>query len=138
MIATSPDELPIRLARAAFYRALAEGDLSAIGPLLAPDVVLVTGSDSAVITGKKAQLAAWKREFAAPPATRTAYVRTPASFTLGTTEPLAMELGSWTGSNVATGTALASGSYAAKWRNRAPAGAPPLWVLEAEIFVTLM
>ena len=42
--------LAIRLARASFNRALAEGDLAAIGPLLSAEVVMVTGSDSAVIT----------------------------------------------------------------------------------------
>ena len=40
-------ELQVRLRRAAFNRALAEGDLAAIAPLLSPDVVLITGSDSA-------------------------------------------------------------------------------------------
>ncbi|WP_374649421.1 nuclear transport factor 2 family protein, partial [Rhizorhabdus sp.] len=61
---TTAAELSIRVRRAAFNRAIAEGDLAAIQPLLAPDVVMVTGSDSAVIAGRKAQLAVWKREFA--------------------------------------------------------------------------
>ncbi|RYD85771.1 MAG: DUF4440 domain-containing protein, partial [Sphingomonadales bacterium] len=56
----SPD-LAIRMQRAAFNRALADAKLDAIGPLLAPEAVLVTGSDSAVIAGRKAQLQTWKR-----------------------------------------------------------------------------
>ena len=45
-MASIPDELQIRMRRAAFNRALAEGDLAAIRPILAPGVVLVTGTDS--------------------------------------------------------------------------------------------
>jgi len=58
----SPD-LAIRARRAAFNRALADADVNAIGSLLAAEVVLVTGTDSAVLSGRKAQLLAWKREF---------------------------------------------------------------------------
>jgi ketosteroid isomerase-like protein len=47
-------DLAIRMARATFNRALADADLAAIGPLLADDVVMVTGTDSAVIAGRKA------------------------------------------------------------------------------------
>lgn len=122
-------ELAIRLRRAAFNRALAEGDLAAIGPLLAPDVVLVAGTDSAVIVGRKAQVQTWKREFAA--ADRTIYTRLPERVEASPVAPLAMEHGLWRGETL-SGAFLASGSYAAKWRN---VGAD--WLLEAEIFLTL-
>ncbi|MFC3173189.1 DUF4440 domain-containing protein, partial [Novosphingobium bradum] len=122
-------ELAIRARRAAFNRALAEADLAAIGPLLAPAAVLVTGSDSAVIAGRKAQVLAWKREFAA--ADRTVYTRRPGRIELSPVEPIAMEQGEWRG-ETQSGRLLASGTYAAKWRK---AGAD--WVIEAEIFVTL-
>jgi hypothetical protein len=124
----APD-LAIRLRRAVFNRALAEADLAAIGPVLAQNVVLVTGSDSAVIAGRKAQVLAWKREFAA--ADRTVYVRMPERIEVSPVEPVAMEQGRWDGVTV-SGVALASGTYAAKWRRL---GAD--WVIEAEIFVTL-
>jgi len=127
---TPPCELSIRLRRAAFNRALAEGDLAAIGPLLAVNAVLVTGSDSAVLAGRKAQLLAWKREFASP--ARTTYTRTPESIVASGVEPMAMEHGSWQGVAKATGEVLASGTYSAKWRKT---GAD--WVIEAEIFLTL-
>lgn len=124
---TSP-ELTIRARRAAFNRALADGDLAAIGPLLAPDAILVTGTDSAILAGRKAQLMAWKREFAAP--VRTVYTRTADTILASPVEPIALEHGQWQG--VAAGTPLASGAYTAKWRLR---GAD--WVIEAEIYLTL-
>jgi len=121
-------DLAIRLRRAAFNQALAEGDLSAIGPLLAKDAVLVTGSDSAVIAGRKAQLLAWKREFAARD--RTIYTRTPTTVLSSPVEPIALEQGDWVG--VVAGSQVASGVYSAKWRNIGDE-----WMIEAEIFVTM-
>ncbi|MDO7841054.1 nuclear transport factor 2 family protein [Sphingomonas immobilis] len=123
---TAAANLAIRLRRAAFNRALVEGDLQAIGPILAPDAVLVTGSDSAVLAGRKAQLLAWKREFAAAP--RTLYVRTPERIVASPVEPVALEHGRW----AATGAMIASGDYSAKWRETAGG-----WVIEAEIYLTL-
>lgn len=127
---TSPADLAIRLRRAAFNRALAEADLAAIGPLLAADVVLITGTDSAVLAGRKAQLAAWKREFAAPD--RTIYARSPDTILISPIEPIALEQGRWEGLSATSRQSLASGVYSAKWRQR---GAD--WVIEAEIFLTL-
>ena len=123
----SPD-LAIRLRRAVFNTALAEANLAVIGPLLAPDVVLVAGTDSAVIAGRKAQLLAWKREFAATD--RTVYRRLPERVELSPVAPLAMEHGRWEGVSL-SGAMLASGTYAAKWRKL---GAN--WVIEAEIYLT--
>ncbi|SDC86294.1 protein of unknown function [Sphingomonas sp. YR710] len=125
----SPD-LAIRLRRAAFNRALAEADLNAIGPLLAPNVILVAGTDSAIISGRKAQLIAWKREFAGP--ARTIYTRTSETILTSPVEPIALEHGQWHGVTAGTGQLLASGSYTAKWRM---IGAD--WVIEAEIYLTL-
>lgn len=121
-------ELAIRMRRATFNKALAAADLAAIGPLLAPDAVLVTGTDSAIIVGRKAQLLAWKREFAA--VDRTVYTRLPERVELSPVAPLAMEHGRWDGVSL-SGAPLASGSYAAKWRKL---GAD--WVIEAEVYLT--
>ncbi|WP_313540229.1 nuclear transport factor 2 family protein [Sphingomonas sp.] len=126
---TSP-ELAIRMARAAFNRALAAADLAAIGPLLAPDVVLVAGTDSAVITGRKAQLAAWKREFAARD--RSVYSRIPETVLVSPVVPIAFEHGQWQGVAAADGTVQARGSYTAKWREIGGA-----WLIEAELYLTL-
>ena len=68
-------ELAIRIRRAGFNRAIAEGDAGAIAGVLAKQAVLVTGSDSMVIAGRAEQLRVWKREFAARE--RMVYVRTP-------------------------------------------------------------
>lgn len=125
-----PPDLAIRLRRAAFNAALGAGQLDAIGPLLAPDVVMVTGTDSGVIAGRKAQLLAWKREFAAP--NRTLYTRTPDRIVASTVEPIALEHGHWVGVSVNTGALLASGDYTAKWRH---VGGE--WLIEAEIYLTL-
>lgn len=125
---TAAADLAIRIARAAFNRALAEGDLGAIGAVLGADVVMVTGTDSAVLSGRKAQLLAWKREFAAK--ARMIYARTPQAISVSPVEPIAMELGVWEG--VVGGIAQASGSYSAKWRE-----AGGTWVIEAEIYVTM-
>jgi ketosteroid isomerase-like protein len=127
-LADSP-ELAIRARRAAFNRALAAADLDAIAPLLAPNAVLVTGTDSAVIAGRKAQLQQWKREFAAKD--RTIYSRLPDRIEASAIEPIAFEHGHWQGTT-ASGTPLASGTYSAKWRKL---GAD--WVIEAELYLTL-
>lgn len=123
-------ELAIRMARAAFNRALAAADLAAIGPLLAPDVVLVAGTDSAVIQGRKAQLLAWKRAFAAP--ARIVYERLPESVLLSPVAPIAFEHGRWQGVAAGGGAVEASGSYTAKWRE-----IDGSWKIEAELFLTL-
>ena len=127
---TDPADLAVRLRRAAFNRALADADLSAIGPLLGPQAILMTGTDSVVLSGRKAQLLAWKREFAAPE--RTIYTRTPDTITASPVEPIAMEHGHWQGVGVGSGKMLAGGTYCAKWRK---IGAD--WVIEAEIYATL-
>ena len=127
---TAAAEIAIRMRRAAFNRALADADIAAIAPLLAPNVVLVAGTDSALIAGRKAQVVAWKREFAAPD--RTVYCRTPASVTVSPVEPIAFEHGQWQGTRVADGSLLASGDYTAKWRL-----AQGEWVIEAELYLTL-
>lgn len=125
----SPD-LAIRTRRARFNSALAEANLSVIGPLLAQNAVLVTGTDSAIISGRKAQLLAWKREFAA--SSRLIYNRTPETIIVSPVEPIAFEHGIWQGVLSTSGQLLASGAYTAKWRE---IGAD--WVIEAEIYLTL-
>jgi hypothetical protein len=122
-------ELAIRLRRATFNQALAEADLASIGPLLSQNVVLVAGSDSAVINGRKAQVLAWKREFAA--ADPVVYTRLPDRIEVSPVLPVAMEHGAWQGQTKSGGNS-ASGTYAAKWRRLGTE-----WVIEAEIFLTL-
>lgn len=127
---TASSDLAIRLRRAAFNRALAEADLASIGRVLAPDVVLVTGTDSAVIAGRKAQLQVWKRELGAR--SGIAYVRLPDAIVVSPVEPIALEHGKWHGTSNTGGEVVASGDYSAKWRKVGED-----WLIEAEIFVTL-
>jgi hypothetical protein len=84
-------ELEIGLQRASFNRALAAGNLAEVGPILSPTAILVAGTDSALLSGRKAQLAAWKREFAAPD--RPIYARTPHTITVSPVEAIAFEQG---------------------------------------------
>lgn len=128
MIDTGP-ELEIRMRRAAFNRAFAAGDLASIGPILAPNVVLVACTDSALLSGRTAQLAAWKREFAAPE--RSIYVRTPRTITLSPVEPIAFEHGTWSGTSRSS-VHQAGGDYTAKWRRIGTS-----WCIEAELYLTL-
>ncbi len=127
---TNAPDLAIWLRRAAFNHALAKADLGAIGAILAPTAILVAGTDSAILNGRKAQIVAWKKEFAA--AERTIYTRTPDSIHASAVAPVAIEHGHWEGVSAATGLTFASGIYTAKWRR---SGAD--WVIEAEIFLTL-
>ena len=86
--------------------------------------------DSAVLMGKRAQLATWKRDFAA--SDRLVYTRTTEHVTISAVEPIAMEEGRWSGASTEDGRILAAGSYCAKWREVSGS-----WLIEAEIFVTL-
>lgn len=123
-------ELTIRTRRAAFNRAIAEGDVAAISSILARDAIMVTGSDSAVVSGRNAQLRAWRREFASP--VRVVYVRTPSRVVVSSVEPVALETGQWHGFEERSGKALASGDYSAKWREVLGE-----WVIIAELYATL-
>jgi ketosteroid isomerase-like protein len=127
---STPPDLAIRLRRAAFNAALASGNVEAIHPILTPAAILVAGTDSALLSGRKAQLLAWKREFAAPD--RTIYVRTPGAITLSTIEPIAFEHGDWTGVSASTNEVRATGAYTAKWRRSGED-----WTIEAELYLTL-
>lgn len=123
-------EIAIRLRRAEFNRAIATADIAAISAILSPDVIMITGTDSAIVSGRKAQLLAWKREFSARP--RLVYTRTTAAITASAVEPIALEQGQWQGLADGQSNPAASGTYAAKWRK-----VQGNWLLVAEIFVTL-
>lgn len=127
---SSAAELAIRTRRAAFNRAIADADLTAISPILGRDVVMVTGSDSEVVAGRNAQIKAWRREFASP--VRVVYVRTPTKVAVSSVEPVALETGQWHGFEERSGKALASGDYSAKWREVLGE-----WVVVAEIYATM-
>lgn len=127
---SAADELAIRTRRATFNRAISDRDAQAIAPILARDCVMMTGTDSAVIAGRMAQVKVWRREFSVP--SPAVYVRTSSQVMVSAAEPLAMEEGEWQGLDGASGTVTSSGSYCAKWRK-----VGDQWLIEVEIFVTL-
>ena len=129
MTPSPADELAIRARRAAFNRALAEGDLAGVAAVLADKAVLVAGTDSAILSGRKAQLAVWKRDFA--DAGRAVYERLPETITLSPVGPMALEHGRWRGAARGNAADFAPGSYTAKWRCLRGE-----WVIEAEVFMT--
>jgi ketosteroid isomerase-like protein len=127
---STPPDLAIRMRRAAFNAALASGDLEAIHQILAPTAILIAGTDSSLLSGRKAQLLAWKREFGA--ADRTIYIRIPGAITLSPIEPIAFEHGHWKGVSAGSNDVRASGDYTAKWRRSGQD-----WMIEAELYLTL-
>ena len=115
--------------RQLFNRAIIDKDIRAIENVLHDEVILITGSDSDVYTGKEAQLALWSGEFSKPD--RAVYVRTPACIRVSPILPVALEYGTWRGEKPDGAGSFAAGSYAAKWRL-----VDELWRLESEIFAT--
>lgn len=122
-------EAGVRVQRQAFNTALATRDIGAVEAVLAPDVVLVSGTASEVIAGRASQLRTWAEDFAI--AKSTLYTRTTASVTPSATFPLALETGTWRGVGRGDPGDWAIGTYAAKWRK-----VDGTWLLEAEIFMT--
>jgi len=119
---------PIVERRQAFNAAIRDADLAAIGAVLAPDVVLVTGTDSDLFQGREAQLAVWREDFEKKADDRMVYVRTPECVERSDVAPIALEHGHWRGEGLAG--AFAAGRYTAKWRRQEE------WRIEAEVFMT--
>jgi ketosteroid isomerase-like protein len=122
-------EHQIRARRAAFNRAIAQGDLKAIGSVLADKALIVTGADSLVFNGKSDELRLWREDLAAP--SRGIYVRTPDRITLSPVAPMAMETGHYKGISNKSAKDWSSGTYSAKWRR---IGAT--WLIESETYMT--
>lgn len=121
---------PVVEARAAFNQAISEKKTGPIKRLLVEDVVLVTGTDSGVISGRDAQVEVWREDFKQP--SRFVYVRTPACILPSEEEPIATELGTWVGKPEKADGSEVRGDYTAKWRQ-----VDGKWKLEAEIFTTV-
>lgn len=113
-----------------FNKAIKNADADAIAAILSESVILVTGSDSVLFTGKQAQLDIWQSDFDKGDE-RDIYLRTTQCLTISSLGTMAMEYGQWEG--VRDDTILFSGSYSAKWRFNS---ASRSWLLDAEIFMT--
>jgi ketosteroid isomerase-like protein len=119
----------IRAQRAAFNRAIAHGDLDAIGAFLADKAQIVTGTDSLVFNGKADELGLWSEDLRAP--SRGIYVRTPDRITLSPVAPMAMESGHYRGVDTKSAKDWSSGTYFAKWRRIGGK-----WLIESETYMT--
>ena len=125
-----PDaERQIRDLRAAFNRAIADGEVAAIGPILADAAHMVTGSDSVLVSGRQALLDRWTAGFRDP--ARLVYVRATDRVTVSPLLPIAMEYGQWRGARAGDAANWLGGEYAAKWRR-----IDGRWRIEAETFLT--
>lgn len=116
--------------RQLFNQAIINADINAIATVLADKVILVTGSDSLVFSGKQQQIDLWQSDFSSD--NRLIYTRSPINVSLSSGNTMALGSGNWRGSD-SSGKGF-YGVYSAKWRlveevNR--------WHLEAEIFVTV-
>lgn len=127
---SDPAAVAIREARDSFNRAIAQRDHEAISEILDEDVILVTGTDSDLISGRAAQVEIWRKDFEND--ARLVYVRTPDCVSLSPVSPVALETGAWRGAPQAGGGDHLGGSYVAKWRLTGHR-----WMLEAEIFATM-
>lgn len=75
--------------RAAFNAAIAAEELETIAAVLHENVLLVTGTASEVFSGRAAQVALWREDFAA--GERAVYVRTPECVRVSAEFPVALE-----------------------------------------------
>lgn len=119
----------VSAARAAFNQAITDKDIASITALLAPDITLVTGTESTLFKGREAQLSIWQEDFEA--AERAVYIRTSDCVSVSPLLPIALETGTWRGTRTDDPQSFAAGIYSAKWRKVDGA-----WQLEAEIFAT--
>ena len=119
----------VKAQRAAFNAAIVAEDLETIAAVLHEDVLLVTGTASEVFSGRAAQVALWRDDFAG--SGRAVYVRTPDCVRVSPAFPVALESGRWRGEWEGDPARFAAGVYAAKWRQVDGA-----WLLEAELFAT--
>jgi ketosteroid isomerase-like protein len=119
----------IRAQRTVFNRAIAHGDLKAIGAVLADKALIVTGADSLVFNGKADELRLWSEDLAAT--SRGIYVRTPDRITLSPVAPMAMESGHYKGVDTKSAKDWSSGIYFAKWSRIGGQ-----WLIESETYMT--
>lgn len=119
----------IRSQRAAFNTAIHTLDIAAIEAVLAEDVLLITGSDSDVYTGREAQLNIWRGD--RDNAERPIYRRKTTCVQASLLFPIAMEYGTWRGGRTPSTASFAAGSYSAKWRLN-----EGTWLLEVETYMT--
>lgn len=130
--ATCSDDAPARAIqdqRSGFNAAIAEKDAETIASVLAEDVLLITGTDSDLYSGREVQVELWRSDFDSDE--RLVYVRTPECIQVSELFPIALERGRWRGEPENDDPGVVRGSYSAKWRHEDNA-----WRLEVEVYMT--
>ena len=115
--------------RSAFNAAIAEEDAETIASVLAEDVLLITGTDSDLYSGREVQVELWRSDFES--SERLGYERTPECIQVSERFPIALERGRWLGQPENDSPGVVQGSYSAKWRHDGAA-----WRLEVEVYMT--
>jgi len=119
----------IEAQRQSFNRAIEAGDLDTIAAVLAEDVVLITGTDSDLYSGREVQVELWRSDFAS--SERLIYLRTPECIQVSERFPIALERGRWRGVPENDSPGVVQGAYSAKWRHDGEA-----WRIEVEVYMT--
>lgn len=119
----------IHAQRSAFNAAIAEEDAETIASVLAGDVLLITGTDSDLYSGREVQVELWRSDFES--SERLVYERTPECIQVSERFPIALERGRWRGQPENDSPGIVQGSYSAKWRHDGDA-----WRLEVEVYMT--
>lgn len=130
--ATCSDDAPTRAIqdrRSAFNAAIADKDAATIATVLTDDVLLITGTDSDLYSGREVQLELWQSDFES--SERLIYVRMPDCIRISERFPIALEHGRWRGEPENDDPGIVQGSYSAKWRHDGTG-----WRVEAEFYMT--
>ena len=121
--------LEVAETRTQFNNAIKDSDIDAVKAVLAENVILVTGTNSDVFTGREAQLKIWQEDFVAD--APLIYVRTPSCILVSGLVPGGLERGFWRGAKAGDTVNHISGEYSAKWRE-----VNGQWVIEVETYLT--
>jgi len=105
----------IEAQRQSFNRAIEAADLDTIAGVLSEDVLLITGTDTDLYSGREAQVELWRSDFAS--SERLVYVRTPECIQVSERFPIALERGRWRGEPKDGRSGVVQGGYSAKWRH---------------------
>ncbi len=124
------DTKTIRLARESSNQAIVQHDVDGIVSFLDQEYV-ITISSGVIENGRDTAAKSWAHHFADFP--DVVYVRTPAEVTISSSNPLAIENGTWVGTMTTPNGALEKGGqYTAAWRKVDGA-----WKIYSELFVLL-
>jgi ketosteroid isomerase-like protein len=124
------DTKSIRLARESSNQAIAQHDVDGIVSFLDQEYV-ITISSGVIENGRETAAESWAGHFADFP--DVVYVRTPEEVTISSSNPLAIENGTWLGTMTTPDGALErGGQYTAAWRKT-----DGEWKIYSELFVVL-